>query len=71
MHFSLLIESAQGADHLNKLRDNGELVPDGGALPPISVVRDSGCVELFRCVQLSERPHWKLGGVLEVLDTHL
>ncbi|EJF62220.1 chitin synthase [Dichomitus squalens LYAD-421 SS1] len=47
---------------------NSELVGDGVSLPAISIMDNSGCVELLRGAQLSERAHRKPGGMLGVLN---
>ncbi|KAH9939246.1 chitin synthase [Epithele typhae] len=47
---------------------NSQLTGDGVALPAISIMDNSGCVELLRGAQLNERAHRKPGGLLGVLN---
>ena len=47
---------------------NGHISGDGVALPPISTMDNSACVELLRGTQLSEKPLRKAGGLLGVMS---
>lgn len=47
---------------------NGQLTGDGLALPAITVMDNSACIELLRGAQLSERAHKKPAGMLGVLN---
>ncbi|KAH8092468.1 chitin synthase [Cristinia sonorae] len=47
---------------------NSQLTGDGIALPAISIMDNSACIELLRGAQLSERAHRKPSGVLGVLN---
>ncbi|KAI0371480.1 chitin synthase [Pilatotrama ljubarskyi] len=47
---------------------NSQLTGDGISLPAVTTMDNSGCVELLRGAQLSERAHRKPGGVLGVIN---
>ncbi|PCH40709.1 glycosyltransferase family 2 protein [Wolfiporia cocos MD-104 SS10] len=47
---------------------NGQLTGDGIALPAITTMDNSACIELLRGAQLSERAHKKPGGMLGVVN---
>ncbi|THH18601.1 hypothetical protein EW146_g2427 [Bondarzewia mesenterica] len=47
---------------------NGQLTGDGVALPAVTVMDNSACVELLRGAQLSERAHKKPGGMLGAMN---
>ncbi|OCB87192.1 chitin synthase [Sanghuangporus baumii] len=47
---------------------NAHLTGDGVSLPAIETMDNSGCVELLRGAQLSERAHRKPGGILGVMN---
>ncbi|KAI0650874.1 chitin synthase [Trametes meyenii] len=47
---------------------NSQLTGDGVSLPAVATMDNSGCVELLRGAQLSERAHRKPGGLLGVIN---
>ncbi|KAI0677685.1 chitin synthase [Trametes maxima] len=47
---------------------NSQLTGDGVSLPAVTTMDNSGCVELLRGAQLSERAHRKPGGLLGVIN---